>query len=164
MKCQKIKRFLPLFLDGQLKERRALQIKAHIEVCPACSQELKLFEQSWDLLNKWERIVPSPNFKANFWQKVTQEEERALSRVPVFVFLRLIPALRPVLAVCAVILIIGIYLANLSFNPSLLRMVTLTKNEDIQMLKELDVLEEFDVIHNMQALEDFEAINSIELT
>lgn len=163
MRCQKIKRFLPLFLDGQLKQSRALQIKAHIEACPACSQELKLFEQSWDLLSEWEGITPSPAFKANFWKRLAQEEA-VLQKVSVSAFPRLRPAFTPLLSVYMVILIIGIYLANFSFNPSLSRMVILSRNEDIQMLKELDVLEEFDIIHNMQALEDFEAINAIELT
>lgn len=163
MKCRSIKHLLPLFLDGQLNARKALKLKIHLDGCPSCSQELNLLKETWDLLGKWEPVHPSPNFKANFWQRVAQEET-SLERQPVFILPRLKPQLVPVFATLLVIFIISISLVNFLSVSHIQHMAILTKNEDIQMLKELDLAEDFEIIQNITILEDFDIINSIELS
>ncbi|MEK6563745.1 MAG: zf-HC2 domain-containing protein [Candidatus Omnitrophota bacterium] len=164
MRCKKVKHFLPLFLDGQLGENNSAAVKTHMKGCLICSRELKLLEESWDLLGKWDNVFPSPNFKAVFWQRISQEEEPLLLRKPIFVFPRFRPILVPALASFFTVLIAGIYFAGLFFRSDIQRLTVMTQGQDIQMLKELDLAEDFHIILNMQALEDFEVINSLELT
>lgn len=162
MRCQKAKRFLPLFLDGQLNEKLTIKVKDHLEACLGCSGELNLLKQTWDLLGEWKPVAPSPNFKATFWQRLSQEEE-TLKRRPVFVFPRLKPSLIPAFATIAIILIISITLVNFLSTPSIQHLALLTNDQDIQMLEELDLTQDFEIIRDLQIVEDFEAINSIEL-
>ena len=164
MRCKKVKHFLPLFLDGQLGENNSAAVKAHMEGCLVCSQELKLLKESWDLLGKWENVFPSPNFKAIFWQRISQEEAPFSLRKPIFVFPSFRPVFVPVLASFFTVLIVGIYFAGLFFRSDIQRLAVMTQGQDIQMIKELDLAEDFHIIQNMRVLEDFEVINSLELT
>lgn len=163
MKCHKAKSLLGLFLDGKLDEVRSSELKAHLEKCPACSTELNLLKETWKLLDEWKPIIPSPNFKAAFWQRVSQEEATAAERRPVFVFPRLKARLAPAFATIAAILIIGIFLTNFISVKNLQQLTLLTKDENILMLKELDLTEDFEIIQNLNILEDLEVIESIQL-
>ncbi len=160
MRCQKAKRFLPLFLDGQLNEKLTIKVKDHLEDCLGCSDEINLLKQSWDLLGEWEPVAPSPNFKATFWQRVVREE--VSERRPVFVFPRLRPSLVPAFATLTIILVFSIILANFLSVPGIQRLAQLTAGQDIQMLKELDLAEDFEIIKNLNTLEDIEIIDSLE--
>ena len=70
----------------------------------------------------------------------------------------------PVFATLLVIFIISISLVNFLSVSHIQHMAILTKDEDIQMLKELDLAEDFEIIQNITILEDFDIINSIELS
>lgn len=160
MRCYRIKRILPLFLDGQLSEKQSAEVKVHLDRCPLCYKEAESLKETWDLLAEWKPIHPAPNFKTRFWQRVA--EETSEERHPIFVFPRLLsPRLVPAFATLGVILIIGIYLMNFFAGASVQRLAKLVGNQDIQMLKDLDLTEEFEVIQNINILEDFEIINSL---
>lgn len=164
MKCQKIKPLLTLFLDGQLAGKKAREVKAHLEACPLCAKELNLLKESWNLLGEWKPVIPSPNFKAAFWQKVSQEElATVVERKPVFIFPKLKPRLAPAFATVTTILIIGILLVNLTSTRNLNQLALASKDEDISMLKQLDLMEELDIIKELHILEDLEIVDSIEL-
>lgn len=162
MRCQKTRSLLGLFLDGQLGKRKASKIKAHLDICPACTKELNLLKSTWDLLGEWKRISPSPNFKANFWQKVFQEEP-VVEKKPVFVFPRLKPRLVPVFATLVAVLIITIYGINLVGVRNLGQLTLATHTDDIAMLKELELTEDFEIVQSINLLEDFPIIDSLEL-
>lgn len=161
MRCYKIKRILALFLDGQLSEKQASEVKVHLDRCLLCSKEVASLKEAWDLLAEWRPVHPSPNFKACFWQRVTEEASQETQ--PIFVFPRLSPQLVPVFASLGVILIIGIYLMNLFGGAGVQRLAKLSGNQDIQMLKDLDLTQDLEAIQNINILEDFEIINSLEL-
>lgn len=162
MRCHEAKGLLGLFLDGKLEEVQSIKLKAHLDKCPTCSEELNLLRESWNLLGEWKSITPSPNFKSTFWQRVSQEETVA-ERKPIFVFPRLDVRFAPAVATIAVILIIGILLANFASVGNLQQLALITKDEDILMLKELDLTEDLEIIQNLHVLEDLEAIDSIQL-
>lgn len=162
MRCYKVRGLLALFLDSQLSQRQTLKVKAHLDKCAGCSKELSLLKGSWDLLSEWKPIAPSPNFKANLWQRILQEEI-PLEKEKVFVFPKLLPRLAPAFATLALILIISVYLMHFFSIPNLQHLVLLTKGQDIQMLEEFELTEELEVIQNFHILEDFEIINSMKL-
>lgn len=162
MKCKEIKPLLTLFLDNQLPGKEAQEVKAHLDACSLCSKELKLLKESWNLLDEWEPVVPSPNFKAAFWQRVSQEETTVTERGRIFVFPRLKVRPAPAFAAIAAIIIMGIFLTNLASVNNLQQLTLLTKDEDALMLKELDLTEDLEIIQNITTLEDWEAIDSIQ--
>lgn len=151
-------------MENELGEKQKSKLKAHLDKCSSCNQELNLLKESWGLLGEWKPINPSPNFKARFWQRVAGEEV-SLVKEPVFVFPRLPPRFVPAFATLGIILVISIYLVlvNSFFGASVQRLVLLTKNEDIQMLQDLEFLEDYEIIQDINTLEDFEIINSINL-
>ena len=162
MRCQRIKGLLVLVLDSQLNQMQTLKVKAHLDKCPGCSKELNLLKSTWDLLDEWKPIAPSPNFKGNLWQRILQEEA-PLERKKVFVFPKLLPRLVPAYATLALILIISVHLMHFFSIPNLQHLVLLTKGQDIQMLEELELTEDLEIIQNLHILEDVEIINSMEL-
>lgn len=162
MRCRKTRSLLSLFLDGQLDERQTSKIKAHLDKCLACTKELNLLKTTWDLLGEWKKISPSPAFKANFWQKVFQQEP-VVEKRPVFVFPRLKLRLVPAFATIAAILIVGIFLTHLASVRNLGQLTLATKAEDIVMLKELELTEDFEIVQSLNLLEDFPIIDSLEL-
>lgn len=125
-------------------------------------QESELLEKAWNLLEEWKPVNPSPDFKARFWQRVAQEE-LAAERKPVFVSFGLSPRLAPALATLALLLVFTVYSMRSFLTPSPRQLALLTKNEDIQMLENLELAEDLDAIQNINTLEDFEMINSMEL-
>lgn len=163
MRCHNAKGLLALFLDGKLEERRSQELKAHLDKCPACSKELGLLKETWNLLDELKPIAPSPNFKAAFWQRLSQEEKTAAAeRKPVFVLPKLMPHLAPAFATLTAIFIISVYLAHLSTVKDLQQLALTAKNEDIVMLRELDLAEDLEIIQDLPILEDLEAIDSIQ--
>lgn len=163
MRCKKAKRLLTKFLDNQLSPGLTLRVKTHLDSCVGCTKEYGLLKQTWDLLDEYKPVVPSPNFKAAFWQRLYQGEEGVLEREPVFVFPGLKPRLVPALAALTIILVIGITLTNFLPALNIQRLALLMTAEDIQMFSELDLAENIEIIEDLNILEDFEAIGSMEL-
>ena len=58
MKCNRAKRRLSAFLDGELKEKEGKEIKSHLEGCSSCSEELKKLSFSWDILLNLKPVEP----------------------------------------------------------------------------------------------------------
>lgn len=162
MKCREAKRFLSLFLDGQLSQKRSLEIKTHLEKCRDCSNEVLLLRESWDLLKQHEPIASSSGFKADFWKRLAQEE-LSLEKKKVFVFPGLKPRLAVVFSLAAVILICGTYVTNFLSDKGIRNLAMAINDKDISMLKNLDLTEDLDVIENIPILEDLKVMDSVEL-
>lgn len=162
MKCSVIKRKLPLFLDGHLGGKEAAEVKAHLETCVSCKKEMEFLKGTWELLDKWGEISPSPDFKSSLYKRIAQEEvvrekERAIASF------KLKPRLIPLFATLSVALIIGAYFTNSFLSLNAKRLAQLTEGQDIQMLQDLELAENFDIIQDINNLEDFELINSMAL-
>lgn len=163
MKCAKFKRFLPLFLEGQLSPKQSLEIKAHLDKCADCSKEVVFLKETWDLIEEYKPAVSSPNFKANFWKRLA-EEELSFEKKKVFIFpgvrLRLIPVFT---ALAAILIFSSVYLANYFSEKNIQRLAMAIDDKDIVMLKNLDLAEDLDVIENIRILEDLKVIDLVEL-
>ena len=62
--CSGISRKLSAFLDGELNERDREAVKAHLEACASCSEELRLFRAADSGLRALPAAEPPPFFAA----------------------------------------------------------------------------------------------------
>ncbi|MBU0900143.1 zf-HC2 domain-containing protein [bacterium] len=58
MKCEKARRRLSAFLDGEINEKEGKEIRGHLGVCPSCSKELEALSFSWNFLLKLKLVEP----------------------------------------------------------------------------------------------------------
>jgi len=83
MKCEKVRRRLVAYLDGELGERQKRLIKEHLEVCDGCRKEVEILIRASCFLKGWKGAKPSLDLEAKFWQKVFSKEKRPLSPWPI---------------------------------------------------------------------------------
>ena len=75
MICEDIQEELVAYCDGELPEEDRAQIAAHLSTCSACSRDVAQYTRVSTLLTQQvERIMPSPDFTATFWQRLEQEK------------------------------------------------------------------------------------------
>lgn len=141
MRCKKAKEKLSAFIDNALDREKTLEIKQHLAECSYCEQELELLAKTWDVLDMCEKIEPSDNFEARFWQRVREREPRQSF------FQKILKRLIPVPAMAMIILLAGLiggtYLGNMLYPKK----QKLSSDESLSLLKEnllyLDNFEDF---------------------
>lgn len=74
MICEDMQEELVAYCDGELPEEDRARIAAHLSTCSACSREVAQYTRVNTLLTQVERIAPSPDFAATFWQRLEQEK------------------------------------------------------------------------------------------
>ncbi len=79
MRCQKVKRKLSAFLDGELSEKKASRIAEHLSGCQNCQQEVAFLSSLWERLEEMREVDPSPYFWTRLNARITQAEERSFS-------------------------------------------------------------------------------------
>ena len=67
MRCNKVKKILGAYLDGELSENKAGKVKKHLEQCSACSWELKSFKDI-DELGRRMIETSSPKMPEGYWE------------------------------------------------------------------------------------------------
>jgi len=77
MICEEIQEELVAYCDGELPEEDRARITAHLSTCSACSREAAQFARLNTLFTQMERVTPSPDFAATFWQRLEQEKRVA---------------------------------------------------------------------------------------
>lgn len=70
MKCNKVKRKLSAYSDNELKEKEQRLISEHLKICENCKNEFVVLSRQDNFLSELETIIPSVDFKPDFWQKV----------------------------------------------------------------------------------------------
>ena len=73
MTCETIRSHLVAYRDGELPEPDRAHVAAHLSTCPVCTREDAQLARVHQLLTNLERITPSPDFAATFWQRLEQE-------------------------------------------------------------------------------------------
>jgi len=73
MTCETIRSHLVAYRDGELPEPDRAHVAAHLSTCPACTQEEAQLARMQQMLTNLERITPSADFAATFWQRLEQE-------------------------------------------------------------------------------------------
>jgi len=75
MICEEIREELVAYQDGELTEQDRKHVTIHLSTCPACTQEAASLARIGQMFGSLERVTPSPDFAANFWQRLEQERQ-----------------------------------------------------------------------------------------
>jgi hypothetical protein len=78
MICEEIREELVAYQDGELAEQDRKHVTAHLSTCPACTQEAASLARIGQMFSSLERVTPSPDFPANFWQRLEHERQPQL--------------------------------------------------------------------------------------
>lgn len=81
MRCNKVKKILGAYLDGELSERKARQVQQHLAKCSACSWELKSF-QKIDELGRW--MADPSQLHESYWEGYLANLHERLEREEVY--------------------------------------------------------------------------------
>ncbi len=68
--CHRTKRALPLYVGGDLNERRATNVLSHLEVCERCANEASRLKSSVDVLRSSPPDVLPPEDFSRFWTEL----------------------------------------------------------------------------------------------
>jgi hypothetical protein len=74
MICEEIQEELVAYCDGELAAEDRTRITAHLGTCSACSREVAQLTRIHAAFTQVERVTPSPDFAATFWQRLEQEK------------------------------------------------------------------------------------------
>ncbi len=111
MKCKEARRRLSIFLDNELSQKEALEIKGHISQCVFCAKEAEALSAALGFIKELGTIEPPLDFWDNLSKKIIPQEERVFS----YGFFRRVVQM-PVPAAASFILVVGlllgIYLGN----------------------------------------------------
>jgi len=75
MICEEIREELVAYQDGELAEQDRKHVTIHLSTCPACTQEAASLARIGQMFGNLERVTPSPDFAANFWQRLEHERQ-----------------------------------------------------------------------------------------
>jgi hypothetical protein len=75
--CELIQEELVAYRDGELSDQAREQVTAHLQTCSACAREEARLAHIEQLLMTMERVTPSPQFAAAFWQRLEQEKAQS---------------------------------------------------------------------------------------
>lgn len=161
MKCNKIKRLMPDFIEGQLIPKLRSEVLEHLKVCENCARENRLYEESWQLIGQWKDIDPEPGFKTRFWNRLASQTETPL-RWPFANALLLPRPLAVVLATAALLIVIaGAILPKYLQSKSAEQLALQISEEEVVLVENIDLLENLEVIQDIDFLENMEIIENL---
>ncbi|MGQ9852947.1 MAG: anti-sigma factor family protein [Candidatus Oleimicrobiaceae bacterium] len=133
MKCAKVHKLLVLFWDGELPERRARRVAAHLQACRACAHRAEVLMRVWQSATPPPELVPA----AALWYRVKARTLHAAEdlRPKAEVRTRWVPALATV-GVVVLGIATGLLLSKLVPAPAGLALRTShrTSPEDVEAL------------------------------
>ncbi len=177
MRCDQIRKLIPIYLDGGLEDGRDRELKDHVSGCLVCRKELEAYQRSWQMLGEWKDIQPEAGYVGRFWTAVSQQRpwhEQILKALPAGVFQK---RLAPVFVAICILLVTGIFslrnywqmvetgelLANLSaeeleiaFDHPAAGVV-----EDIELAENLDIIQDMDFLEDMEVIENADSLELI---
>ncbi len=146
-KCRFNKSLTP-FMDGELSEERANEIRKHLAGCESCKNEIDSLLSCNSLLKGLSEIEPSHDFDRVFQQKLLQDEEKEAGRI---FFGFLFSAWRPYIAVAVSILLVAGFLFFSRTHDSL-------STEEIMIAGNIELLEDFEIVNRLELLENWDDI------
>lgn len=72
VKCKKIKKLLPLYIDDALTFGEKQMAEEHLRECSACRAELKSLSSIVKMIESLPEISPPPDFTENVMSKISQ--------------------------------------------------------------------------------------------
>jgi len=82
MKCNKTRKLLSRYVDGELPPRDREAVERHVEACPGCRRELEGLRADADLLSSAAGPAPSDWLVTRTMAEVRQESLRRTARRP----------------------------------------------------------------------------------
>jgi hypothetical protein len=76
LSCEDIKNQIPEYLEGELPQKDLSEFESHIGRCVECSGELELFRKTWNSLDVFEDLEPSPGFAKVVMDKISSEQRQ----------------------------------------------------------------------------------------
>ena len=168
MKCTKIKKILPLYMEGELKPNENQAVTEHLNACLGCRQEKEALAKAWNLLSTWEDVQPSSNYVSRFWTEVSLRQpwqEKFLDQLT-----RFLPNPRwtPAFAAVCLVVIAGLF----SFynyrqvQKSNTIPVTIPVNlveVDLEMIENMELAENYEmIVEDIDFLEDLNVIENLD--
>lgn len=158
MDCEVIKKMIPRYQTGELGNEQIQDFLNHLRDCPACSRELKAYEEVWHLLGKWEDQDPDPAYLSRFWTNVSLQtpwHERIWERFrPVIFSPRFVPVLT---SVVVAIVLLQMTLAQLKIRETE-KIMTSLNTEEIEFIEDMDISQNLDVLSDLDFLQDYDII------
>ncbi len=68
MRCQGVKKWLPLLVGGDLSPRKNRRIRSHVDSCPSCSRELEEFRAALDRIRREAAGEPRKDWSPGEWE------------------------------------------------------------------------------------------------
>jgi len=72
MKCRKIKKLLPLYIDNALTFGEKQIVEEHLKECPTCRAQLKSLSSMVKIIESLPEISPPPDFTEKVISKISQ--------------------------------------------------------------------------------------------
>jgi anti-sigma factor RsiW len=164
MNCDDARPILALYLDGDLQERERLRLKAHLDSCQECRQELELLEASWQMLGELDEIEPEPFYVSRFFARV-EGKMPWHAKLAGFIKSLLAPRpLIPILAAASLVVVIAIGVNRFLTGPDKELAEVQFNGIDPEMVESMDVAEHFDLINELDFISDMEIIQDLDET
>lgn len=141
---------LSAYLDGELPDAQADELKMHLAECPDCRRALEAFGRSDTLIRDLPSLEPSAQFDRTFWEKIETLESGSRYRLwAVYLFRGWRPLWVGAIATLAVAVMI--YFGGRSpLSP-----------EEVFIAEHMEFLKDYDVIGQLELLEHLDAIDAI---
>ncbi|HUW34785.1 MAG TPA: zf-HC2 domain-containing protein [Planctomycetota bacterium] len=145
MKCDEIRAQLSAYFDGELPAGQADAVRRHLDECPACMNEYKLLQSTWQMLLASDEIEPSADFARNFWRRLREENAAAPRDVrPLFArVLKWAPAMAASLLIA---FLAGWCVGNIQRAEE-------PKIADVAFLRDYEMIQEMDLLENLPLLQ-----------
>jgi anti-sigma factor RsiW len=80
MRCQRVKRRLSAWLDGEVGERERQAVEAHLHTCAGCTAEAERLRRAWEWVGLLPEMEPVPGFEVALWERIDEREARTARR------------------------------------------------------------------------------------
>lgn len=71
--CTEIKSHLTQLQDHELANEYRWKVLDHLNQCPFCSKEARELDMTWSLLDEYQGMEPSADFRERFWKAAQRE-------------------------------------------------------------------------------------------
>ncbi|MBI2901042.1 MAG: zf-HC2 domain-containing protein [Planctomycetes bacterium] len=141
MECRHARQLLSEWTDGRVAGALRLGVEEHLKECGSCRREEQELRRTWELLDNYPAIEPSPGFAA-----------RIMARVRRPLILRF---LAPIAAAAAVVVVsLLLFLPRTSVKP----VPPQATEEERELVENLDLLENLDTLATLEMVADESAL------
>jgi anti-sigma factor RsiW len=149
-KTCKQEQLLNAYLDGELTEAQAAELKRHLADCPGCRRTFEGLRHADALVRDLPPLAPSADFDRIFWEKVETLETESRYRIWASYIFR---GWRPVWAAAFT----GLAVAALIYFGRTDALTT----EEVFIAQHIELLEDYDVIRQLDMLEEVDAAGAV---